>query len=64
MAIGKLCGGHGFALADIDCVDYLAILIDDLIRTGLGTSVSAIKSHAFTSDTLIMGGIRQSMRRF
>lgn len=62
MAIGKLCGGHSFALADIDRVDHFAILVDYLVGTRLRTNVSAIQSHAFTSDTLSMGGFARIIR--
>ena len=57
MAIGNLCGGHGFALADIDRIDDLAILVDYLVGTRLGTDVSAIESHVFTSDSPSICGL-------
>ena len=42
MAVGILRRGHSFALANVNGIDYLTLIIDYLVRTRLGASISAI----------------------
>ena len=45
VAVRTLCRRHRFAFTHIDGVDDIALRIHDLIRTGLGTGITAIQSH-------------------
>lgn len=63
VAVRTLCRRHRFAFTHIDGVDDIALRIHDLIRTGLGTGITAIQSHIVTSDTAILCSGRKIMQR-
>ncbi len=53
VAVFHLRGRHRFAFTHVDFVDDIAVLIDNFVRTGLGTYVPAIQSHVHTSVSTV-----------
>lgn len=47
MTVRILCGGHRFALVDVNAVNYLAVAVNDVVLACLGAGIAAIQLHIY-----------------